>query len=287
MKLLKKIQTWILTCLLLFSTLLQTSCIYMGYKGDKPELYSVAWANLITADGCWQDGCERFGDSVVYVLEEDSQGRVLFTYFEGSGALMNLLIIQKKADGQAYYSPEDCYVSFAVSNEEYVGWRCNVPSEKEMKEIIVTDFTEEGINQLKALNDWEKPLDESKCATTSIVKKKPSGRYKSQSSKFETALEKYYAHNNIELHPKNVSLLWLSQFIMKDSYGRELYLVIGKVSEYTDKTETLYYYPYLIVIQKDKTYDVSTMVLVDDMQNPQSLVKQIKQANNWNQPIVS
>lgn len=286
MKLLKRIQMFFLMAVLLVATLLQTGCVYRGYKGDKPELYSVAWANLIATDGCWSDGCERLGDSVVYVLEEDSQGRVLFTYFEGSGALMNLLIMQKKADGKAYYYPEDCYVSFVVSNEEYAGWRCNAPSEEEMKEIIATDFTQEGIDALKAANDWGQPINESKCDTTSIVKKKPNGRYKSTSTKFQTILENYYEYNNIELHPKNVSLLKYSRFIMKDAYGREMYYVISSIYEYTDKTQSMYYYPYLVVIQKDKSYDVSTMVLVEDISNPQAMVKQIKQVNNWNQPIV-
>ena len=285
MKGFKRIQTLLLSCLLLILTLLQTGCMYMGYKGDKPELYSVAWANLIHADGCWQDGCERLGDAVVYVLEEDSQGRVLFTYFEGCAAPMNLLIMQKKADGKAYYYPEDCYVSFKVSNEAYVGWRCNIPTQEEMKDIIATDFTEEGINALKTLNDWEKPIDENKCETTSIVHKKTSGRLKSRAGIFTTILKEYYQYKNTQLHPKNVAPLWYSQFIMKDSYGREMYLVFSRIKEYTDKTEVCYQYPYLVVIQKNKTYDVSTMALVEDMQNPQAIVKQIKTANNWNKSI--
>ena len=285
MKLFKKIRTFLMTCLLLFSTLLQSGYIYMGYKGDKPELYSVAWANLLTADGCWQDGCERFGDSVVYVLEEDSQGRVLYTYFEGYAECMNLLIIQKKADGKAYYYPEDCYVSFAVSNEAYVGWCCNVPTEAEMKEIIATDFTQEEINTFKTLNDWDEPIKEEKCDKTAIVTRKPKSSLKIKSSEFESVMRDYYAYVDRELHPKNISLVWTKTFIMKDEYGRELYFVVSDVTDYTDKTETMYHYQFAVIFQKDKSYDVSTMVLLEDVKLFQEQIKQMKTANNWNQPI--
>ena len=65
----KRIKALLVAILLLFLAIFSTGCF--KYRGDNPELCSAAWANLITADGRWADGCERSGDPSILILEED------------------------------------------------------------------------------------------------------------------------------------------------------------------------------------------------------------------------
>ena len=97
----KRIKALLVAILLLFSALFSTGCF--KYRGDHPELCSAAWANLITEDGRWADGCELSGDPSILILEEDGEGRVLFSYFEGYRSLMNLMIIQGSDENSVYF----------------------------------------------------------------------------------------------------------------------------------------------------------------------------------------
>ena len=281
----KKIKALILVILLTLSTLLSTGCFLFKYRGDHPELCSAAWANLITADGRWADGCELSGDPSILILEEDGEGRVLFSYFEGYRSLMNLMIIQGSDENNVYFYSDDCYISCVVSDEKFVGWRSVYPSDEDVREIIESDFSKEQIDELKAKNDWGKPIDNSKCESTAIVDIKPDTKIKLKDSHFENIVEEYYVYTERYVHPKNVSHVWTSSYITSDAYGRELHLVNTKITDYYDKYDITYEYPLLMVIMPDKSCDVSTIVIIEDSINPQELVKEIKTANGWNTPI--
>lgn len=255
---------------LVISTFLIAGCTYSGYKGDYPELCSVAWKNIPTIYGFASNG-EAVSDAVVEVLETDSFGRILFSYSEdtnGYGGFGCYILIMQKSDGKkAYYYADDCYTHIVFENE-------NV--------LIDLDLSE--INELKELNDWNKPLDESKCESTDVVRKKAEGKINVSNSYFEKIVREYHENSGRYIHPKNVSFVLFFEFGIADDYGREMYVVNTRFEEFTDKTETNYEYVFLIVVNSDKSYNASSVVILKDLANPKDEVKSIKIQNNWNMP---
>lgn len=267
-----------LVLLLVLSLSSLCACIYPGYMGEYPELCSVAWTNLVDINGHWSDG-EMMGGPYVDVLETDSFGRVLFSYTErhwlsdGEGGYLEcvyLMVMQKKDEVSAYYYPEDCYycVKVDADDEEH-------------------SYDTEIIESLKLLNDWEKPIDESKCDSTAIVTKRPDGKVKNgdDDTFLEGVIERYHERSGRYISPKNISYVGYSRFVTVDDYGRELWTVYTEFEEYTQKIEIHYSYKFLIVVMPDGSCDESTVILLEDSLNAQNDVKQIKEANNWNKPI--
>ena len=269
-------------CLILVISLTALSgCINVRiYTGPYPELCSVAWASLVDVQGYWSDG-ELSGEAYVEVIETDSYGRVLFSYSErkdypdGKGGYKEgiyLLVMQSKDADEVRYYPEDCYRFVKVDRLEYgEGYA----------------FDPEVIAGLKTLNDWEKPMDASKCDSTEIVKKKPEGKIKNgeDDAFLEKIIGEYYARSGRYIHPKNASFVSDSSFVTKDDYGRELYTVYSRFDEYTDKCETQYLYRFLLILMPDGSCDENTVIMLDDADNSQNEVKLIKESNNWNKPI--
>ena len=267
-----------LVLLLVLSLSSLCACVYPGYLGEYPELCSVAWMNLVDINGYWSDG-EMMGGPYVDVLETDSFGRVLFSYTErrwlsdGEGGYLEcvyLMVMQKKDEVSAYYYPEDCYycVKVDADDEEH-------------------SYDTEIIESLKLLNDWEKPIDESKCDSTAIVTKRPDGKVKNgdDDTFLEGVIERYHERSGRYISPKNISYVGYSRFVTADDYGRELWTVYTEFEEYTEKLEIHYSYKFLIVVMPDGSCDESTVILLEDSLNAQNDVKQIKEANNWNKPI--
>lgn len=255
-----------------------SSCVYPGYLGEYPELCSVAWANLVDINGHWSDG-EMMGGPYVDVIETDSFGRVLFSYTErrylndGEGGYLEcvyLIVMQKKDETLAYYYPEDCYycVKVDADDEEH-------------------SYDTEIIESLKLLNDWEKPIDDTKCDSTAIVTKRPDGKVKNGDNYvfLEGVIERYHERSGRYVSPKNISFVGYSRFVTADDYGRELWTVYTEFEEYTEKMEIHHSYKFLIVVMPDGSCDESTVIMLADSLNAQDAVKQIKQSNNWNKPI--
>ena len=267
-----------LVLLLVLSLSSLCACVYPGYMGEYPELCSVAWTNLVDINGHWSDG-EMMGGPYVDVIETDSYGRVLFSYSERQyidnpdGTYFEcvyLVVMQKKDETSAYYYPENCYycVTVDVDNEEY-------------------SYDADVIAKLKLLNDWEKPIDESKCDSTAIVTKRPDGKVKNGDNDtfLEGVIRRYHERSGRYISPKNISFVGYSRFVTVDDYGRELWTVYTEFEEYTEKMEIHYSYKFLIVVMPDGSCDESTVVLLEDTYNAQDAVKSIKEANNWNNPI--
>ena len=257
-----KVKAFMLIFCLIISTSLFAGCTYRGYNGDHPELYSVAWSNIPNIRGCMSNG-EVLYDAEVEILETDDYGRILFSYSEDMyGDSAYILIMQRSESDRAYYYPDDCYV--------YMNTVANL--DLNLNEII----------ELKQLNDWNGPLDESKCESTEIVRKKPEGKIKVKDAYFEKIVREYHENSDRYVHPKNISFVRYFEFSMSDDYGRELYVVYTNFDEYAEKTETAYEFIFLVVVNPDKSYDPSTVVLLENATSPQEAMKTIKAQNNWN-----
>ena len=245
---------------------------FYGYKGPHPDMFSLILANCPETRGYWSDG-EIWGDPEIEVIERDSFGRVLFYYTEERYYLEKkgvYIAVMQSADGESvsYYS-EDCYIYvLAEVNED--GYA----------------FDDETVSTLKELNDWEKPIDEARCSRTEIRDEREKGSIDDgDDGPFEEIIERYYERAGREIHPRNAGLVYSTRFVTADSFGRELYIVYSRFSDYTDKSEIYYQYEFLAVIMPDGSLDEETVIMLEDSFNSQSEAKLIKEKNNWNKPI--
>lgn len=262
-----RIKVVLLSFALFISALSFPGCYYSGYRGDYPELCSVAWSNIPTLYGYTPNG-EISLPPFVTVFETDSHGRVLFEYYEHRLKSCYIMIMQRADAERAYYYPDDCYLY--------------IKKETENDEI---DLQSREIADLKLLNDWDMPLDESKCESTEIVRKKQDGKLELNDIYFDDIVREYHVNSHRYIHPKNYDFVSDYKFVTSDHYGRELYAVYTYFDEYTDKAEIHYGYTFLIAVNPDKSYDPSTVIVLDDLYNTREAVRFVKENNAWNTPF--
>ncbi len=264
---LKKISVVLLVFALLTAILLLAGCTpppYQGYEGEFPELCAVAWAKIPTTKGYKYDGVG--GDPYVSSLETDGFGRVLFFYSEDTENEKGYIAIMQRTDGtNAYYYADDCYVPITRPSAD--------------KAI---DLNTREIAALKESSDWGLPLNQEKCKVTKIDKFPIPGELGLTSDFFEDLLREYYEHSGRYIHPKNENVIYYFRYVMTDDYGRELYFVGSVFDEYSPKTATVYDFYFLIVVNPDKSYDVSKVVLLENENDPLEDEKWIKEQNGWN-----
>lgn len=116
-----------------------------GCKGVSKELQlGVCGSYAVPGMSC----TDLKGENYTYeVLEEDSRGRVLYTYVTKnvvSGSKETALIICQHTDGEYVYFYEDvCF--------------------------LIGDYNEEDIEQIKERNDWDKALDYDKMTKREVL----------------------------------------------------------------------------------------------------------------------
>ncbi|XMB73076.1 hypothetical protein RJI07_03970 [Mycoplasmatota bacterium WC30] len=245
---------------------------YEGYDGDNKDLYTEAIFSLIGNRGYFLDG-EILDDPEIIVIEEDNYGRTMFSYVESNDiSSYSYLIAQKSDPDYVYFYPDYNFIS-----SEYDYWN---NQDKEM-------FTDDEINELKLLNDWDLPLDESKMVHFEIttLKEKP-----------ETAIEEEVFENLLKsLSGKSGylgddSLYRYSEYFMTDDYGRTIYYVygVGRDAEGTGVSpDSISQYFYAVVIfQPDGSYDVNDSIMgLTNFQEYQNELCTFKTLNNWNQSL--
>ena len=173
-KALKKIVIILLCCILAFpSLILSTGCSLLygitEYYGDYPELYTMACHSLIT-DGyipCGEYECQV----AVVPIETDNYGRIMFCYYDVYN--YSLLICQFSDEENAYYYQDYNFIN-KKTDKEGNGIHLARSTKKENKKQPSTidnplfGFKEEDIANLKAWNDWDKPIFKEKCVSTSV-----------------------------------------------------------------------------------------------------------------------
>ena len=138
-----------------------TSCGYKGYSGDHSDLYSTAINSVI-----WLNGYSWTADFVcdpkIEVVDEDDYGRIMFTYYEkyykGSKLSFSALIICQGSNEREVFYYED--INYIVK-------------EQDMSSLNLEKFSEEEIEHLKTVNDWNKEINYNKCVRKEITKSKP------------------------------------------------------------------------------------------------------------------
>ena len=149
----------ILMILLIFTAIL-TSCGYSGYSGDHSDLYSVAANSVLWLNG-YSWGADYECDPSIEVIEEDSYGRTMFTYYEkyykGADISFSALIICQDSNEKEVFFYED--INYIV--KEQILYIKNTEN-----------FTDDEIAYLKLINDWDKEINYDKCVRKDIAKAK-------------------------------------------------------------------------------------------------------------------
>ena len=235
------------------------------YIGENPELYTVAINNFLGSAGCGSNG-EIPVPSKTGIIETDSYGRILFYYHEGTiieGCGYGIL--QKSQDGYAYFYEDDCVIP-AVDD-----WNYSEVTHEEW-------FTQDELAEFKARNDWDLPLNDTKCAREQIVKKKPKSKLKLEEADFDKVAKAYYKSQGIYYTEKSV--YGYDEFFIADDYGREIYFLYSYIRGLPNMDAK---YNLIIMFQPDGSCDTEKAVaVITDSLNHREVLKEFKQCNGWN-----
>ena len=231
-------------------------CYREPYNGDRADLYTVALNSLLWVTGVsWES--DKAADPAIEVIEEDSYGRVLFTYQEKDfGSVMSfssLLIMQKTENGSVYFYP-DCNA---------ICVRASLTGED-------VSFSDESIEALKQQNDWEKEMNTEKCVKREIGTT-PLESVKEGKENAEIIYE-------ILSHYKEPAQ-WTFYKGMHDDYGRTVYH--GWMVDGEGRWECL-----AVLLNPDMTYDSETCYFTpQNRYDYQEELRSFKELNHWNEPI--
>ena len=134
------------------------------YSGKHKELYTTAIYSIPDAEGYMHHGEGAF-TSDIHIWEQDEYGRTLFSYCEDyADRIFALVICQAFDEENVYFYPDTNYVltvmdsdlSYHISDADYLKTRTEA-------------FYLENREQLKQENDWNTPLDQSKCVSYPIT----------------------------------------------------------------------------------------------------------------------
>lgn len=150
----------LLSMILLILVTFLTSCGYSGYSGDRSDLFSVATNSVLYLNGySWETDFEC--DPCIEVIEEDDYGRTMFLYYEkyykGANISFSALIICQDSNEKEVFFYED--VNFIVKEQAVYSQN-------------IEKFTDDEIEYLKSVNDWNEEIDYDKCVRKEISKTK-------------------------------------------------------------------------------------------------------------------
>src|SRR5690554_6153268 len=96
-------------------SLMLVSCTSTEYKGEFPQLYSVATHSILG-----NLGYADHTDSIITIIEEDGFGRILFSYTEET-TTYSILILQKSDEVYSYYYEDYNFISkeFQIGNNYF------------------------------------------------------------------------------------------------------------------------------------------------------------------------
>ena len=152
-----------------------------------------------------------------------------------------------------YYYQDDCYIPCLSTEENF--------------EQLWANVDENIIEELKALNDWNKEFDESKCTKAKISKKMPKSELDLQDYQFFRPIKSYV---ETEENPKNDN--FQCQYFLycnSNSSGKELYYVCTRTG-----------YHYAVIVNADGSFSDSAVVEVDPT-TYHKRIKELKQQNGW------
>jgi len=232
------------------------------YSGDYPELFTVAVYSLLGAKG--HSVTEIFHEIILWVIDEDSYGRVMFLYIEPRAtSTISLIISQSSSDTHVYFYPHFNFIS-APSDE--------LISEFERGILTNVIFPEDLVADLKERNDWNQPLNFERVVRAAIIRTKPTGpinRRTLREAHFAALGD--YARGHV-----------LAQFFTIDNYGRSIYLFSRVPNSFANINNHFA----VVLFQPDGTFDEDIGIMaLTELFHYQEILKEFMELNGWNQPL--
>jgi signal peptidase I len=271
----------IITVLVVLPLLILSGCIVPSdppaylYRGDHVDLNCVATNNIL--------GIFAVDNNNIVVVDEDFYGRRLFIYWGNSNAasyqlrydkppaIYGILISQKTDGDTVYFYPDYNFVIYK-DNRETRSW----PKNEYLLEYAYDAAIADDIEWLKNQNDWEKPIDESKCVSVKVSRKNRAAESKTPLVPDE-ALEKAYK----QVAASDDIYSWgLFNYLTSDQYDRHIcfFRCIREDDVYTKS--------YVVMFNKDGSFDQSHGIMeIADVWHYQDQLKAFKEKNGWNTSV--
>ena len=261
------------------------------YRGEYKELYTAAIYSIPDAVGYMHHG-EGAYNSAICVWEQDDYGRTLFSYCEDySDQIFGLVVCQSYDETNVYFYPDDNYILTLIESEY-----CYEGVEKDHLKNKTEAFYTENKEKLKADNDWNKPLDKSKCVSYPITDHKILDKNTKElsSTECDKILNEYSATLNLSNPEKSPHRY--NNILQVDAEGNVLHEIYGvhrhydnpdwkETDEYTWYSITLW-----VITDKNGNYDKENGIMVMYSKANESdksfvydslEVKEFKSRNNW------
>lgn len=261
------------------------------YRGKYKELYTTAIYSIPDAEGYMHHG-EGAYNSDIYIWEQDDYGRTLFSYCEDyNNQIFGLVICQSFDETNVYFYPDVNYVLTLIDSEFlYEG------IEKDHLKNRTESFYLENKEKLKQENDWNKPLDKTKCVSYSITDHKILGEniYSLNNAQCNEILDNYTKTLNLKNPEKGPHRY--NNILQVDDEGKILHEIYGVHRHFDNPDWNRYdeftYYSIIVWVITDKegNYDKENgvMIMYSKPNDPDksfiydaSEVSEFKSKNGW------
>ena len=266
----KKIISLLLCCVILVACTLGMSGCFINptYRGQHKELYTVAVYSIPNAVGYMFHG-EGAYSSDIHIWEQDDYGRTLFSYCEDYSNRIFALVISQGYDDTNVYFYLDINYKLTIIDSEYSYEGADEDHLKNRTE----DFYLENKENLKEANDWNKPLDKTKCISYQITDHKviEENTYELNEDQCNEILNDYTETLNF-VNPDE-SPHRTNSILQVDAEGKILHEIHGDHRNYEkleykwwlpNASEEFTYYDIIlwVITDKDGNYDKENGVMV-------------------------
>jgi hypothetical protein len=247
--------------LILISLFGLSSCIFnrenpYPYRGEYKELYTTAIYSIPDAVGYMHHG-EGAYDSDIYIWEQDDYGRKLFSYCEDYGNQFFALVISQASDEtNVYFYPDINYALTYI----YSYYKYEAVTDDHLKNRT-EEFYMESKDELKEKNDWNKPIDKSKCVSYPITDHKFLGEniYSLNEDQCNEILNEYTKTLNL---PNPEKRPYRSNSVLQiDTTGKVLHSIGGLHCDY-DNPDWWYAIILWVITDNEGNYDKENGVMV-------------------------
>jgi hypothetical protein len=246
----------VIVLMLLGLLVLASGCpgpVRFTYVDSNPELWTIAVNSLFV---------RGYYDDKVIVVDSDNYGRVMFLYlgYRDDYDFVSLMVSQKTTDKEAYFYDGINYLLEEETMLEH-HWEATL-------DLIPYYFSTNQIENLKTINDWNKPIDEGKLFKVEITNRK----YDKYSDK---QLEEAFNTVSPYFHKTFVD------YLTTDKNGYSVYLMIGVRYDETLR-KRVRDQAYLFMLDKDgKLVGPDAVEPIDDLWHYQEQLYKFKEKNGW------
>ena len=275
-----------------------SACFPYTYRGEHKELYTVAIYSIPDSIGAMPTG-EIVCNPVIYILEQDDYGRTIFAYCEDDMYCRFALVVSQGYDEtNVYFYPDVNYV-FTVRDLELAYM------DDSLKNAFMQSYLENR-DKLKEANDWNKPIDKTKCVSHQITDDKKwieeDDVYNLSKDECNEILNYYSETIDIPYPSPRKKLHWGNGVLQVDAEGRLLHIIRG-LNDCTyhpdwdkSKEHCSYYITLFVITDKYGNYDKENGIMAIssystdgqvDVEYPYDPadVAEFKARNGWKYPF--